>query len=672
MASRGGRSQPALPIRYATIDPFGNLFKNKTTMDEEKKRKHHFEVNGKENDVKDQTDPPSGMLPLTAPCTTPAASHPKRRKVDQHLQITLSPIRKPPPLGSIDKITASIRKPRRPRGPNPAGCPTASQARQALRRALRPKSIQQFHDAVLVVGKEDPVYQLGGIWPVMTPAAAEAVGLSLCPISNPPGLASTDNATALPRNPSDATTSVGKENMVPNPRRLFPDIGNRLTSSNTTPTEAVLENQLEDRPFAEYYTTALDRMSQQIEEIKTCLTDGYHLAFLDFSKGTHNPFWKRTEQNHYKFACVLVAFFVCKKHLEEKKTIRYSALVYIIIGHAFGNDTSEGEDGVVDTAVKEADCDGDDDDDDDDDDGEIHDDGEVDVNISGAVDGEEQPLLVGIHTTTEKPKSFTTDQKKVIARSAILEAAKLLNVPRVALGVRCVPKGKIRGNFSLEPNLDYNQDNDYLSELKIHYKWGRYNNADLLIDDRWFMPDYLRPFKIVPHDGAMLVTLEKESIYDKIAVEPKVMRLGLIIATGLGQPPLALKAAVSQIQAMLTKPNKPVIHFGDCNPHGIHIMNAFIQTPEKWGWDSGKHCTPVVWGGLRPTQLTWGLLTDEQNLCTGCKEHLGPFGLSAAKNDCLLWCSVQPTGIQYPASCIQDVTRTSFNTSWRFPMSLFR
>jgi hypothetical protein len=116
----------------------------------------------------------------------------------------------------------------------------------------------------------------------------------------------------------------------------------------------------------------------------------------------------------------------------------------------------------------------------------------------------------------------------------------------------------------------------------------------------------MRPFKIVPGDNATLVTVEKDCVLYKIAKLPVMDTYGLILATGKGFPPLALKSAVSQIQAMLKEPKKPVIHFGDCNPEGISIMNSFTWTDKKWGPDSGTvHCTPLVWGGLRPTQLTF-------------------------------------------------------------------
>jgi hypothetical protein len=382
-------------------------------MDNQSKRKHQYTADGTDGGNKDQMNPPNG--------TRTAASGPKRRKVNQHQQATSSPIRKPPPLGSIGKKVS------------------ARTARAALLRVQRPKSTQQLADAVLAAGKEDPVYQPGGLWPFVTPAAAEAAGAPLCPISNPPGLGGMGPAAALPRrvrgNPSDGVTSVGKGDVTPHPRRLSADIGKRLASSDTLASEA---------PGKSARTTALDRLSQQIEEIKTCLANGYHPAFLDFSKGTHNPcrhFWKRTEQNRYKFSAVLVAFFVCKKQLAKKKTIRYSALIDIIVGHAFGKDISGVEDRGEDTTREDkvnGDMPG----------GaaedvESLDKEEVDQegNNLNVMNGEGQSLLgriagLGKPQSSKKPKSFTLDQKKAIASQAILHAALILNVPREALGVR--------------------------------------------------------------------------------------------------------------------------------------------------------------------------------------------------------------------------------------------
>jgi hypothetical protein len=505
--------------------------------------------NGSDCDDKDSPRPPE---PPEPPCKkqpgrdrkrpsqyiTPAASNAKRTHLA--MNVTLTPTSAQPPLGSISNATVSSKVRRRFNN----------------RQIRPPRSNQHILNALVAMsGKEN-----------VAPRHTETEATTHFPNENDSTRVQLFRDIQECRPGQPGPSMVGE---IQPPLQKEIDVHDALQIDNVP--EAAQEDHLENLPSREQeapdnvpeaaqedylkmlppvnYAIALERINRELVEVKECLGLG-HPAFINFSKPKPNgveefEFWRWNNRDHNFFCSVFVALHLFKELLTTRTTERLSSVLYQIVNRVFGEDISN-----------------------------IPEPGE-EVNRGGVLRDIDVTIPEGLSARTP-PR--TKQGMKDTATRAVHKCSLLLDVPRVALGVRCAPTGFIRGNFSLEPNPNYKKelDLDYKKELDLggpvegpawgSYKnaWGSYEYRSLQIDDYWLLPDCMRPFKIVPGDNATLVTVEKDCLLHKIAGMQVMDTYGLILATGKGFPPLALKSAVSQIQAMLKEPKKPVIHFGDC------------------------------------------------------------------------------------------------------------
>jgi hypothetical protein len=417
-----------------------------------------YSPNGSDCDDKDSPHPPEPPEPPEPPYKkqrgrnrkrpsqyiTPAASNAKR-STHLAMNVTLTPTSEQPPLGSIGNATGPSKVRRhnqqiRPQRSNQqildaivarsgkenvAPHHTETEAATHFPNENDSTRVQLFRD-IQECRSDQPAPSMVG--EIQRPLQKEIDVRDALPIDNVPEAAQEDHSENL-RSDDQATAQEAPDD-VP---------------------EAAQEDYLKMLPPVDY-GIALERIKRELVKVKECLDLG-HPAFINFSKPKPNgvnefEFWKWNNHDHFMFCSVFVALQLFQELLTTRTTERLSSVLYQIVNHVFGEDISD-----------------------------MPEPGEVEVNVGGIlseVDVTVPEDLTGLSAQTPRR---TKQGMKDTATRAVHKCSLLLDVPRVALGVRCTPTGFICGNFSLEPNPNYKKELDLdLGEREEGegYAWGSY------------------------------------------------------------------------------------------------------------------------------------------------------------------------------------------------------
>ncbi|KAL7475194.1 hypothetical protein ACHAW6_001120 [Cyclotella cf. meneghiniana] len=217
-------------------------------------------------------------------------------------------------------------------------------------------------------------------------------------------------------------------------------------------------------------------------------------------------------------------------------------------------------------------------------------------------------LLLSNRTTTTREVYYvfvTHFRNQKECDSAILDVARILGVPRRALGLSASPKGWFcgcvevtrRGTLPSGKDVSGSIDGTALSSIQglpITREWiGR--------DDEGFTDDGVE-IKVVSKDAKVIVVIEKEGVYNRLAEERIFDKFPCILITGKGFPDLATRALVQTLHKEL---DLPVVGLCDSNPFGISVLSLYHYAGERMGVDGNlKYSVPIRWIGLRPSTVS--------------------------------------------------------------------
>ena len=178
---------------------------------------------------------------------------------------------------------------------------------------------------------------------------------------------------------------------------------------------------------------------------------------------------------------------------------------------------------------------------------------------------------------------------------AIWDAAALLGVSRIALGLTASPKGWYCGCLTIT-NATSDLKTDAMSLTSAQ---------GLPITKEWLEK---QKFRLTSTAHCILV-IEKEGIYHRLSEDRFFDRYPCILITGKGFPDLATRAMVHVLHNEL---GLPVYGICDCNPFGMGVLQTYEFGSTKLGLDGGdRYSVPIKWLGLRPTHVE-GLKSNDQ------------------------------------------------------------
>ena len=220
---------------------------------------------------------------------------------------------------------------------------------------------------------------------------------------------------------------------------------------------------------------------------------------------------------------------------------------------------------------------------------------------------------------------------------AIICVARLLRCRRTDLGVRTSPRGAIVGRIVLETTdgggsdpSDETDDPDQVREMSDEegaHARGEPRAVDLAqlrdrtsgysITNEWLLgangAGAGGPPRVLSSDARVIVIVESEGIFARLAEDRFFERVPAVLVTGKGFPDLATRACVRALAKAL--PRARVLTLTDCNPHGLAIHACYkgggATTAARGaralprGLGAARLCaTPRArWIGLRPSQL---------------------------------------------------------------------
>ncbi|KAL3803728.1 hypothetical protein HJC23_003782 [Cyclotella cryptica] len=216
-------------------------------------------------------------------------------------------------------------------------------------------------------------------------------------------------------------------------------------------------------------------------------------------------------------------------------------------------------------------------------------------------------LLLSNRTTTTREVYYvfvTHFRNQKECDSAILDVARILGVPRRALGLSASPKGWFcgcvevtrRGTLPSGKDISGSIDGTALSSIQglpITREW-------IERDDEGFTEDGVE-IKVASKDAKVIVVIEKEGVYNRLAEERIFDKFPCIIVTGKGFPDLATRALVQTLHKEL---DLPVVGLCDSNPFGISVLALYHCAGDRMGVDGNlKYTVPIRWIGLRPSTV---------------------------------------------------------------------
>jgi meiotic recombination protein SPO11 len=234
-------------------------------------------------------------------------------------------------------------------------------------------------------------------------------------------------------------------------------------------------------------------------------------------------------------------------------------------------------------------------------------------------------LLQSNRTATNREVYYhyiTHFRKQRECDAAILDAALLLQVPRMALGLKASPKGWFIGSFVLESCTSSDDESDHDTEPHILCDGRKLSSSNgLPITSEWLMGQRRRNFTVRTTDDCIcILVIEKEGVYNRLAEDRFFDEYPCIMVCGKGFPDLATRACVYTLAMEL---NLPVWGVADCDPYGMLVLHCYMYSNNtQLGVDGGsRYGVPIHWIGLRPSQIPH-IATDEKELPNQCLVEL--------------------------------------------------
>ncbi|GKY96803.1 hypothetical protein MPSEU_000639500 [Mayamaea pseudoterrestris] len=213
--------------------------------------------------------------------------------------------------------------------------------------------------------------------------------------------------------------------------------------------------------------------------------------------------------------------------------------------------------------------------------------------------------------------------------AAILDVALLLQVPRMALGLKASPKGWYCGCVLLiSDNVHDSKDGSDKENV------GERKEENILCDGRklsspngfpvtseWLMGKHRRNFTIrSTNECICILVIEKEGVYNRLAEDRFFDNYPCVLVCGKGFPDLATRACVYTLSNEL---DLPVWGVADCDPYGILVLHCYMYgNNAQLGVDGGsRYGVPIQWVGLRPSQVPH-IATDKNELPSQCLMEL--------------------------------------------------
>eukprot|EP00547_Thalassionema_nitzschioides_P002914 CAMPEP_0194199334 /NCGR_PEP_ID=MMETSP0156-20130528/395_1 /TAXON_ID=33649 /ORGANISM="Thalassionema nitzschioides, Strain L26-B" /LENGTH=349 /DNA_ID=CAMNT_0038924219 /DNA_START=108 /DNA_END=1157 /DNA_ORIENTATION=- len=226
-------------------------------------------------------------------------------------------------------------------------------------------------------------------------------------------------------------------------------------------------------------------------------------------------------------------------------------------------------------------------------------------------------LLSNRSTTTREVYYFfvTHFRNQRECEQAIWDAADLLGVSRISLGLAASPKGWFCGSLKI---VRKNNITDAAALSSIQ---------GLPITREWLEPE--KDFEVRSNASCILV-IEKEGIYNRLSEDRFFETVPCILVTGKGVPDLATRSLVWRLYQQF---RLPVLGICDCNPYGIGVLFTYFRGSKRIGVDGeDRYSVPIEWLGLRPSQVE--KLRKENKLPFDVYQKLTEFDRKKIKSYC--------------------------------------
>ncbi|PSC71441.1 Meiotic recombination SPO11-2 [Micractinium conductrix] len=170
---------------------------------------------------------------------------------------------------------------------------------------------------------------------------------------------------------------------------------------------------------------------------------------------------------------------------------------------------------------------------------------------------------------------------------AIQDAVNLLEVPRDALGITASSKGLVGGRLIIHDQRTGAETDCAASACGVQIP----GDVGKVARDWAFQSD-----------AAVIVVLEKDTIFQRLVSQRFFDRLPCIIVTGKGVPDLATRAFLARLSAAF--PALPLVGLVDWNPSGASILSIYRWGSHRMGLESPHYALPCLgWLGARSEQL---------------------------------------------------------------------
>ena len=238
-------------------------------------------------------------------------------------------------------------------------------------------------------------------------------------------------------------------------------------------------------------------------------------------------------------------------------------------------------------------------------------------------------LMEGKTTTTREVFYYyvTHFRNQRECDNAIWDAAALIGVPRIRLGLCASPKGKCQPSMLLTlKNAPLLSSLGHVLTFFFSLGWfcgcleivrnGSSTDARALssvqglpITREWLMTTNpakrgfrLRTVSSSSSSAALCVlVVEKEGVYNRLSEDRFFDRFPCVLVTGKGFPDLATRALVWTLHHEL---QLAVVGLCDCNPYGIGVLQTYQGGGgSRMDGSDRNYGVPVQWLGLRPSHV---------------------------------------------------------------------
>lgn len=217
-------------------------------------------------------------------------------------------------------------------------------------------------------------------------------------------------------------------------------------------------------------------------------------------------------------------------------------------------------------------------------------------------------LLLSNRTTTTREVYYfyvTHFRNQKECDGIIFDAARLLGVSRVSLGLSASPKGWYCGRVKIKRGTkrDGREGSEsFWEEVEVDGTCTPSSVQGMPITREWIKNHEGDANKTltIESDAYCILVIEKEGIYSRLSEDKFFDKYPCILLTGRGFPDLATRAFVHSIHTHL---GLPVYGVCDCNPCGINVLSTYRRGGKRLGVDQDRYNVPIQWLGLRPSHL---------------------------------------------------------------------